>query len=204
MAERAVTPKYPFEEFMGIARSTPALLDAVERRLGLRLNLSAQPFEGLVCSLLSQNTSVKRWRDAASSLSRRFGEEVGGLHSFPTPSDLADATVDELRACRTGYRAPYLRAASRWAADGNIHYVDGLSTGEAREELLALRGVGPKVADCVLLYALGRFEAAPIDVHMRRRLGGSGYGDCSDTLRERFGEHAGLAQLYLYDDERRG
>lgn len=202
VAARAVTPDYPFEEFLELAAGDEELSAAVEERRGLRLSCSVEPFEGLICSVLSQNTSVERWRHVAERLSERFGEAVEGRHAFPSVESLASASENGVRECGAGYRAPYVLDAAEWVAEDGLDRVAELSTPEAREELMAINGVGEKVADCVLLYGLRRREAAPIDVHMMRRLCGGSYEECRDRL-ERYGEHAGLAQLYLYDHERR-
>lgn len=203
VVSRAVTPDYPWAEFQELAEGSGRLRDALRECRGLRLSCSVEPFEGLICSVLSQNTSVERWRTVATELSRHLGESVDGLYGFPSADVLAAASEDEVRECGAGYRAPYVLDAARWARDGGLERVRDLPVGEARAELLSVKGIGEKVADCVLLYGLCRFEAAPIDVHMMRRLCDRNYDTCRDTLRDEFGGHAGLAQLYLYDHERR-
>src|SRR5208282_6573212 len=106
-------------------------------------------------------------------LRRAFGDEVWeGLHSFPDASRLALATETKLRACRLGFRARHLFVAARQIASSEISLerIGALPTGEAREQLMRVQGVGEKVANCILLYAYGRVEAFPIDVWVERVL----------------------------------
>lgn len=198
----AVTADYPFDEFLRMAMRDPGLREAVEERSGLRLSLSLNAFEGLICSVLSQNTRVEMWREVASNLSKKFGEVVDGLHSFPSPEALASASEEEVRRCGAGYRAPYVLDAANWFVEGGLEEIERESVEEAREGLCEVDGIGPKVADCVLLYVLGEVSVSPVDVHVRRCVRKDGYEDCDSRLGG-FGEHAGLAQLYLYDHERR-
>jgi N-glycosylase/DNA lyase len=136
----------------------------------------------------------------------RFVEE-GEIYSFPTAERLASATEAELRACKMGFRAPHLLAAARQIADGklDLERLRHLPLAEAREELMKLRGVGGKIADCVLLFAYGFDGAFPVDVWVeralrelyfpRRRVGDKRLRHFAAT---HFGPHAGYAQQYLF------
>jgi N-glycosylase/DNA lyase len=134
-------------------------------------------------------------------------EENGLCFAFPTPQRLAAATEAELRACKMGFRAPHLLAAARRIADGkfDLERLRHLTLAEAREELMTLRGVGGKIADCVLLFAYGFDGAFPVDVWVeralrelyfpRRRVGDKRLRHFAAT---HFGPHAGYAQQYLF------
>jgi N-glycosylase/DNA lyase len=131
----------------------------------------------------------------------------GEIYSFPTAERLAITTEAELRACKMGFRAPHLLAAARQVAVGqfDLERLRHLPQAEAREELMKLRGVGGKIADCVLLFAYGFDSAFPVDVWVERALRELYFPHrrVSDKrLRHfattHFGPHAGYAQQYLF------
>lgn len=127
--------------------------------------------------------------------------------SFPGPERIAALRESELRACKMGFRAPRLLAAARQVASGklDLESLPKLSLAEAREELLRLAGVGPKIADCVLLFACGFHQAFPVDVWVHRALCESYFRNRKVTPRRltefaaaHFGPYAGYAQQYLF------
>ena len=131
----------------------------------------------------------------------------GSSHSFPTPQRIAAATESELRACKMGFRAPHLLAAARQIAGGkfDLNRPRHLSLPEARAELMKLRGVGGKIADCVLLFAYGFDGAFPVDVWVERALRQLYFPRRRVTAKRlrhfaatHFGPHAGCAQQYLF------
>jgi N-glycosylase/DNA lyase len=136
-----------------------------------------------------------------------FLVEEGEIYSFPTPQRIAAATEAELRACKMGFRAPYLLAAAHQIANGrfDLERLRHLPLAEAREELMKLRGVGGKIADCVLLFAYGFDGAFPVDVWVeralrelyfpRRRVSDKRLRHFAAT---HFRPHAGYAQQYLF------
>jgi N-glycosylase/DNA lyase len=128
-------------------------------------------------------------------------------HSFPTAERLADATEAELRSCKMGFRAPHLLAAARQIADGrfDLKRPRHLPQAEAREELMRLRGVGRKIADCVLLFAYGFDGAFPVDVWVERALRELYFPSrrvnanrLQHFAATHFGPRAGYAQQYLF------
>ena len=129
------------------------------------------------------------------------------FHSFPAAERIAATTEAELRTCKMGFRAPHLLAAARRIADGqfDLERLRHLPQAEAREELMKLRGVGDKIADCVLLFAYGFDGAFPVDVWVERALRGLYFPRrrvSEKKLRHfaatHFGPHAGYAQQYLF------
>ena len=131
----------------------------------------------------------------------------GAQFSFPTPERIAAATESELRACKMGFRAPHLLAAARQIADGkfDLNRPCHLPLAVARAELTKLRGVGGKIADCVLLFAYGFDGAFPVDVWVERALRQLYYPRRRVTPKRlrhfaarHFGPHAGYAQQYLF------
>jgi N-glycosylase/DNA lyase len=185
---------------------------------GLRLMRGTNLFESLICSILSQNNSALLWNRTARLMMKLYGRRVDFLdgsttYLFPTPQELANLSARELRSKTSmGYRAKPVIQVSRMVAKGelNLEEVASLSYDEATETLLDLPGVGPKVADCFLLYGASKLEAAPVDVWIHRivtRLYFRGRNvsrlKTARFLRERFDHWAGYAQLYLFDYARR-
>jgi N-glycosylase/DNA lyase len=185
---------------------------AVDVCHGLRL-LRQDPWECLASFILSSTKQIVQIQQIVALLCERFGEPVPAApphapaHAFPSPDRLARATEPGLRACKMGFRAPYLLATARLVADGKFD-PDGLRqlpVDVARAELLKLPGVGRKIADCVLLFACGHQSAFPVDVWVmkalrrlyfpRRRLTAKRVQQFSET---HFGPHAGYAQQYLF------
>jgi N-glycosylase/DNA lyase len=126
---------------------------------------------------------------------------------FPGPQQLAQVTEADLRACKMGFRAPYLRAAAKAVASGelDLNRLSQLSADQARAELIQLPGVGPKIANCVLLFAYGFQEAFPVDVWISKALREL-YFPGKRVKQKRlerfsqthFGRYAGFAQQYLF------
>jgi N-glycosylase/DNA lyase len=141
----------------------------------------------------------------------------GGFHAFPTLDMLADADETVLRADLWGYRAPRVIALARHLQSlpsGWLGRLRDAPYAEARAALMALDGVGAKLADCVCLFALDKDEAVPVDTHVRqiacrlflpemegRTLTPRVYDALADAYRARFGPYAGWAQQYLFFGE---
>jgi N-glycosylase/DNA lyase len=134
------------------------------------------------------------------------------VYSFPTPERLAAASEMDVRACKMGFRAPNLLAAARAVAEGKIDLpsLSSRSLEEARAALLELRGVGDKIANCVLLFAYGFQQAFPIDVWVLKALRELYFPRRRPSPRRLvrftttyFGTNAGYAQQYLFHYMRR-
>lgn len=166
------------------------------------------PWECLVSFITSAFNNIPKIELSLKHLARWFGTHVaGGIWTFPAPEQLAAARLWDLRRCALGYRAPYVREAARLVASGKVDLdkLDRTETGEARRILLALPGVGEKVADCMLLFAYGRGDAFPVDVWVKRaveRWYFRGRPKTEHQIREfaqrRFGSLAGYAQQHLF------
>ena len=207
---------------------------AVQKLYGLRL-VNQDRWECLASFVLATNANIPRISKMVSGISERYGEafdfEGGTYKTFPRPEALADASMSDLKACGLGYRSAFLRRVAASVTEGKVDFsaLDSMNYAEAKEVLLTellgekvLLGVGPKVADCVLLYSCGKDEAFPMDVWimkvlatsyprlldpgMRRRyargekvkLSPGDYNRVSERVRSYFGPYAGYAQQYLY------
>jgi N-glycosylase/DNA lyase len=195
----------------------PILTAAVRSYHGLHL-LRQDPWVCLASFLLSATKQILQIQQIHQELCRRFGQTVAALPGrpnafcFPDPATLAGAGEAALRECRMGFRARYLHNAARHIAEGflDLTSLRGLPLAKARQQLLALPGVGRKIADCVLLFACDQPRAFPVDVWIARTLRShyfEGRPVSLPTLQrfaeEHFGPHAGLAQQYLFHYARR-
>jgi len=185
---------------------------AVDACRGLRL-LRQDPWECLASFILSSTKQIVQIRQIVAVLCERFGEPIPAAHryapafGFPSAARLSRATETELRACKMGFRAPYLLETARAVAEGqlDLERLRTLPVEIAREELVKLPGVGRKIADCVLLFAYGFQSAFPVDVWVikalqklyfpRRRASAKRLRYFSET---HFGPNAGYAQQYLF------
>jgi N-glycosylase/DNA lyase len=179
-----------------ILAADPVMAGAIAFCPGMRV-LRQEPWETRVSCILSANNNIARIKGIVERLCGHFGDQVGdGLYSFPSADRLAGLEPEELAPLRAGYRAAYLIGAARKVASGALVLPElyALPLEEARARLLTVTGVGPKVAQCVLLYGFARAECVPVDVWIRRaleRFYPDGLPDCH-------AEFAGLGQQYLF------
>ena len=175
---------------------------------GMRL-LVQEPFETVITFIISANNNIKRIKGIIENLCRLAGEPLssggGSCYAFPTPKALSKLTVQQLMACGAGYRAEYIAQTSAAIANGfDLEALRMTGYQEARKELMTLKGIGPKVADCILLFAYDRQEAFPRDVWIKRvlqKLYGFDPKDDSELLKfavDHFGGYGGIAQQYLF------
>jgi N-glycosylase/DNA lyase len=194
------------------------LFSTFKKLRGLRLMRGTDPYEALICSILSQNNSAKLWNRTARLMMQHYGRRVSfpdGSSSFlfPDIEVLAKLNPRQLRSKTSmGYRAKPVVLVSRMIANGELDLTEltKQTYENAVNPLLKLPGVGPKVADCFLLYGTGRLEAAPVDVWIHRIVTKLYFRGrkvsrlkTARFLRERYREWAGYAQLYLFDYARR-
>lgn len=179
---------------------------------GLRLMRGNNPFESLISSISTQHNSIVLWNKSVKLLRDTYGRGVqlangSTIHLFPKPEALASASVEDLERTGLAYRAKYMIEAARRVRDGELSFEElrAIDYEGARGKLMDLPGIGPKVADCFLLYGLGKTEAAPVDIWIHRivrKLYFNGANVSTEKvasfLRERYGRWAGYAQLYLY------
>ncbi|MCX8089817.1 MAG: hypothetical protein N3I86_02625 [Verrucomicrobiae bacterium] len=196
----------------------PPLRAAVRACYGLRL-LRQEPWECLASFILSSTKRIGHIRQIVERLCERFGEPVAvppgerPAYAFPTAERIARLNARALRACGMGFRAPYLLETARRVADGRFDpaALSALGLEAARARLCELPGVGAKIADCVLLFALGFERAFPLDVWVQRALREWYFprqrvrpAALRAFVETHFGPHAGYAQQYLFHFMRTG
>ncbi len=174
---------------------------AAEFGSGIRI-LKQEPWEALCSFIISQCNNIPRIKSIISKLCLAYGNPIEWegetYYTFPSAETIAKLEVSDLDFLRSGYRAPYILNAARAVSDKSIDLskLRTLPTSEAKKRLLTLDGVGEKVASCMLLFGLGKLDAFPVDVWVRR-VTEQFYGKGFDATKA-FGEYAGIAQQYLF------
>lgn len=215
-------------------RKDEMMTNAIQKFYGLRL-IRQDTWECLISFMLATNSNIPRIKQMITNICARFGEaftyDGEEYRKFPTSEPLAEASVSQLEDCGLGYRAKFIKHVAKAVGEGKLDLSElSLVDYESARELLLrelldgklLPGVGPKVADCVLLFSCGKDEAFPIDIWIgrslvryyptlipkydmksigsksMRSLSGRLYQSISSAARAYYGKYAGYAQQYLY------
>ncbi len=187
------------------------LKEAIEEKQGVRI-LNQEFPEVLISFIISQNKQIPHIKQLVRRISERSGTYLGEIngekyYSFPEAEELAKMTERDFREMKMGFRAPYLEDAAKKLAKGNLsaETFSGLSDEETMNKLLEIKGVGKKVANCVMLFSLGRRGSFPIDVWIQRimeTLYFEGNAVSKEKIatfaREHYGKYGGYAQQYLF------
>lgn len=188
---------------------------SIEYGNGIRI-LNQDLWETIISFIISANNNIPRIKGIIERLSEKYGDEIkykgNKYYTFPTPEQLKNVTVEEYRKLGLGFRDIRLYETTKMILNKQVdigNMKNNPNTIEVREELLKLSGVGPKVADCILLFSdLKRFEVFPIDVWVRRVMNDLYIKNEDETkvnkkeleklAHEKFGNLAGIAQQYLF------
>ncbi len=162
---------------------------------GIRV-LNQDFFETLLTFIISQNNNIPRIKKIVDELSKNYGEKVGDFYSFPTAESLKNISIEEYAQLKMGFRAKYIFDAVQKINDGEIkeETLLSLSYEDAQTELIKIKGVGPKVADCVLLFSLEKYESFPKDVWINRALEQM----FPNGLPKEIKGYEGIAQQYIF------
>ena len=187
------------------------LKDAIESMCGVRI-LNQDFFETLISFIISQNKQIPHIKKIVADISAKFGTYKGtyggaDMYTFPTLEQLNNASEEDFKELKTGFRAPYIMDAIRrnMAGQFNEKELKNMDYDSCIKELMTIKGVGEKVANCVSLFGLGKKEAFPVDVWIKRIME-TMYFDGEDTpkdkiaafAKEQFGDLGGFAQQYLF------
>lgn len=194
-----------------LLRKDSVLESAIDEKYGVRI-LNQEFHETLISFIISQNKQIPHIKQLVKRISENYGTYIGEVngekyYSFPTAKALGRLSREDYREMKTGFRAPYLFDASQKLANGEIskEVFNDLSEDETRKRLMEIKGVGEKVANCVMLFSLGYRSAFPIDVWIKRimeTLYFGGNDTPKDTIQkfasELYGDVGGYAQQYLF------
>ena len=183
---------------------------ATEFGEGIRI-LKQDGWEMLISFIISANNRIPMIQRAINNLSKNFGTYIGEYknqeyYAFPTPQQLNKATIEEIRACSTGFRDKYIKSTAQIVNDENIDVLEyrKLPTAECLKELLKFNGVGPKVADSIALFGMQKYDTFPVDVWVKRVMQEFYVEEDLSLTKirkfgiEKFGDLAGFAQQYLF------
>lgn len=183
---------------------------AVSNTSGLR-HLNQDLFETIISYIISANNNIPRISKSVNEISKRYGKKIifdnKEYYLFPTPAELKNVTIEEYRECGVGFRDKYIFNTVKEINEGNFNLdeIKELSTEVLRERLLSLMGIGPKVADCILLFSCGRQEVFPVDVWVERVMKKLYFKEANVSKKEilkysdeNFGSDAGIIQQHLF------
>lgn len=196
--------------------------ELITRYAGLRI-VRQDPYEAIFSYVCSTANSVPRISNAVDQLSKRYGSHiatVGGRehYSFPDIKSFAEADDNEIaKIGGLGWRGPNIAMVARQILDRPSGWLESLRDAaytEAKSELMDLRGIGAKIADCICLFALDKDEAVPVDTHIRqvavryfmpelktKTITPAGYDKIVQVFWKMFGSYAGWAQEFLYYED---
>ena len=205
-----------YEEMKGkLSKIDESMSSSIKYGEGIRL-LNQDLWETIISFIISANNNIPRIKGIIERLATKYGNEIvfegKSYYTFPTPEQLKDVTVQDYRNLGLGFRDIRLYETVHMVLDGKVDFQgmhNNINTLEVREQLLGLSGVGPKVADCILLFStLKRLEVFPIDVWVRRVMNELyiknedenkvNKKEIERLANEKFGNLAGIAQQYLF------
>lgn len=183
---------------------------ATEFGWGIRI-LRQDPWEMIISFIISSNNRIPMIQRAIGNLSRQYGTYIGqyngvDYYDFPTPEQLNKASIEDIRACSTGFRDKYIKSTTEAVINNNddVYKYNSLSTEECRKELMKFNGIGPKVCDCIALFGMQKYDTFPVDVWVKRVMQ-EFYVEEDMSLPkirayaiDKFKELSGFAQQYLF------
>lgn len=183
---------------------------ATEFGEGIRI-LQQDGWEMLISFIISANNRIPMIQRAINNLSERYGKYIGEYngkkyYEFPTPEDLKNVSVEDIRSCQTGFRDKYIKSVVDYVNDNNEDVLSyrKLNTDECVKELVKFNGVGPKVADCIALFGMQKYDTFPVDVWVKRVMEEFYVEDNLSLPKirkfalEKFADLSGFAQQYLF------
>ena len=194
--------KTDYSKIKNTLKKEPILKGPIEFGGGIRI-LKQDLFETLISFIVSANNNIKRIQLILNRLRKSLGKDMGTYHAFPTRESMLKKDEAFFKDIGAGYRAGYLYKVIRQVDEEKLKEYDNLKTPELRNKLIKLSGVGPKVADCILLFGYGRKDVFPVDTWIAKM-----YNKYYEPLENReeirkrlthhFGDLSGYAQQYLF------
>lgn len=193
-----------------LAKHDENLEKAVDFGWGIRI-LQQDGWEMLISFIISSNNRIPMIQRAINNISEKYGTEIGNYrgktyYAFPTPKQLSKASIEDLRECKTGFRDKYIYHTTKDVLENNLNMEEFIEMEPeiCHKELMKFKGVGAKVADCIALFGMRKYDSFPVDVWVKRVMQ-EFYGAEEMTLpkmrkygMELFGDDAGFAQQYLF------
>ncbi|ARS63851.1 Endonuclease III [Candidatus Nitrosomarinus catalina] len=195
---------------------------AIRQYEGLRL-FNQDPFQCMISFIISSNSNIQKIKNSLEKISKKFGTKLvvqnEEFYLFPRPEKIARASIDEIKICGVGYRAPFIKEAAKMVTSKkiNFEYLKNSDYNETKRNLRLIPGVGNKVADCIMLFSLNKLDAFPLDTWMIKILEkyySNEFHIETKTITEKqyeilhkkivdyFGQYCGYAQQFLFKMER--
>ena len=195
---------------------------AIRQYEGLRL-FNQDPFQCMISFIISSNSNIQKIKDSLEKISKKFGTKLmvqnEEFYLFPRPEKIAKASINEIKTCGIGYRAPFIKEAAKMVTSKkiNFEYLKNSDYNETKRNLRLIPGVGNKVADCIMLFSLNKLNAFPLDTWMIKILEkyySNEFHIETKTITEKqyeilhkkivdyFGQYCGYAQQFLFKMER--
>ena len=195
---------------------------AVKEYQGLIL-FRQDPFQCVISFIISSNSNIQKIKNSLEKITKKFGKKVKIQNKefflFPEPEKMAKATIDEIKSCGVGYRAPFIKEAAKMVILNKIdfEYLKKCDYHEAKKNICLVPGIGNKVADCVMLFSLNKLESFPLDTWMikilekyyskefkieTKTITQKQYELLHEKIVNYFGPYCGYAQQYLFKMER--
>ena len=195
---------------------------SVKQYEGLRI-FKQDPFQCMISFIISSNSNIQKIKNSLEKISKKFGKKVKIQNKefflFPEPEKLARATIDEIKSCGVGYRAPFIKEAAKMVILKKIdfEYLKKCDYHEAKKNICLVPGIGNKVADCIMLFSLNKLESFPLDTWMikilekyyskefkieTKTITQKQYELLHEKIVNYFGPYCGYAQQYLFKMER--
>ena len=195
---------------------------SVKQYEGLRI-FKQDPFQCMISFIISSNSNIQKIKNSLEKISKKFGKKVKIQNKefflFPKPEKLANASIEEIKTCGVGYRAPFIKQASKMIVlkKINFKYLEKCDYEEAKKNICVIPGIGNKVADCILLFSLNKLEAFPLDTWMikilekyyskefkieTKTITTKQYDILHEKIVNYFGPYCGYAQQFLFKMER--
>lgn len=184
-----------YAEIIEAVSGNEILKKAAQFGQGIRV-LNQEPWETLCSFIISQNNNIKRIKGIIKTLCENFGDKIEGGYTFPSAKTVSRLTIEDLSILRAGFRNKYILDAALKVAEGQIDLsaLSSLPLDTARNELMKIKGVGPKVADCALLFSHRQARAFPKDVWIKRAMEVLFGGE----LPKEAEPYAGIIQQYIF------
>ncbi|WP_392486240.1 DNA-3-methyladenine glycosylase family protein [Haloimpatiens sp. FM7315] len=185
------------------------LKKSVEFGKGIRI-LKQEPFEITISFIISANNRIPMIKKEINRISEKFGKEIeykgNKYYAFPTLEELSKASLEELESCGVGFRAKYIKdtVSKLYKKEFNLKEIKSLNDDECHKMLQKFSGVGPKVADCIMLFSMEKYSAFPVDVWVKRAMKyfylapDVSLVKIREFARNKFSELSGFAQQYLF------
>ncbi|MDO5851548.1 MAG: DNA glycosylase [Methanobacteriaceae archaeon] len=206
---------YDLKKLYKTLKKDKKLVETIEYNKGLRLYKAQNPYECIISSISSANNSIKRWTQSINKLRHQSDKKYNILNNtyylFPTKEQILKLGKNKLEEAGLGYRTPYILETTKMLQDTDLDKkINKEDYQTSYKKLLELKGVGSKVADCILLYGYGKHEAYPVDVWINRITTYLYFENKKQTntkirnfAMKRFEKTAGYTQLYLFNYARK-